>query len=138
MIGETIKEMYIKGDDMYPDDYPVIQIDKHYYLIDLGGFDVLANPDLTSYKEYSLTGYKGFHNTDVHGAMIIAFYSNGEETCIVLADNRIISLALSEYDLELLVQECEKADVEWFESSEARDVYFQKLVREQPRWRELY
>lgn len=134
MINGTIKNIYIKGsNDRYPDAYPIIKTDKHFYCIDLGGFEGLPSPDLTAYKIYNMTGYKGYENADVRGATIIEVYANGEIIYIVLSDNRVVILGLAEDSLELLVDEYEKELQEWFESPEPREAGLQRLTKEHPR-----
>ncbi len=134
MINEIIKEIYIKGnDDRYPIDYPIIQTGNHFYRIDLGGFEVLSNPDLIGFKPYDLTN-RGFGNTNIQNAKIVEAFSDGHIIYIVLADGRFIDLGLADGSLELLVEEHDDILRAWFDSHEPRENDLQKLTKEHPRW----
>jgi hypothetical protein len=129
MINETIKEIYIKGDDdHYPSDYPIIQTDNHFYRIDLGGFEFLENINLTEYHKYE--------EGNLLGLKIIDFFSHGSGSAIFLSDDQSVDLDLGDSGLEFRFEDKEdyKELRTWLESPKAHEVGWQQLTKEQPRW----
>jgi len=129
MINEMIKQIYYKGiDDRFPDDYPNFQTDRHFYRLDLGGFDVLENIDISEYHKYM--------EGNLASLKIAAVFANGHDMYVRFSNNRILSLGAGEGGLELRLEDYEAYNElrERFESPGPREGDLQQLAKEHPRW----